>query len=176
MVQLIGGLLKVALPFFCSCFLKPCSIGLGIEFESFLRIGECLGRVSGAIVVRAQVHMSGDELSLALLIKRYSFLISLKRSRIISESLLSKTQRVDGLDIRRIQPERLLELLAGSQPVVLKGKQFAKVVVALARVWSIVNGLFEFGLCGVKTTDRHEIAAENFMGVCVLHIQAQRIG
>src|SRR5579864_6510441 len=126
MSERVSGLLKMPLPLRGSRFLKPGSIGHGIEFQRFLCIGKCLGRSPGAIVVRAQVHMGRDELSMTLLVQSNSFLISLKRGGIISESFLSEPQRVDGFDIGRIEPKCLLELLAGSQPVVLERKQFAQ--------------------------------------------------
>src|SRR5579864_1007654 len=145
MSERVGGLAKMPLALFCARFLEPGRIGLRIEFKCLLRIGKCLGRISGAIVVRAQVHMGRSKLSMTLLVQSNSFLISLKRGGIISESLLSEPQRIDGFDVRRIEPEYLLELLACSQPVVLERKQFAEIVVALTRVWGIVDGLFKFG-------------------------------
>jgi hypothetical protein len=84
MTQRIGGFLKMPLPLLCTRFLKPCGIGFGIEFQRFLRILESFRRLPSAIVVSAQVYMSAYELSVTLIVKGNSFLISLKRCGIIA--------------------------------------------------------------------------------------------
>src|SRR5579864_7458093 len=82
-IHRICGSLKLPLTLLGSSLLKPGGIGLRIELESFLRVLEGLYWISGAVVVRAQVHVGRDKLSVALLVEGDCFLISLKRAGVI---------------------------------------------------------------------------------------------
>src|SRR5215469_4280047 len=158
-IQGIGSLLKVSLPFLSPCLLKPCGVRLGIEFECLLRTVESLRRVSGAVVERTQVHMSGDEIAMALVVEGDRLLVSLNRAGIVPEGFPCKTERINRLDVSRIDPQSLLKLLARRDPIVLQRKQLAQIVVAFTRVWRVANGLFKLLLCRVKTADRHQITS-----------------
>src|SRR3954467_4270972 len=139
MIQRIGGSLKLARALLGSRFLKPGGIGFVVACQRFLRIIQGFFGISGAVVVGAQVHMSGDKFSLTLLVEGDCLLVALNRIRIVAQRFLRKPQRIDSLNVIGIETDGIFKLLTGGEPIVLQRKKLTEIVVTLAGVRRITN-------------------------------------
>ena len=95
------------------------------------------------------------------------------RAVVVAQGLQRKSERVQGFDVRRIDPKRFVECLPRGLPVVLDGEQLAKVVVKLGGVRLVADALLELDAGRVESADDHEIPAEYLVSLGVLDVQLE---
>ena len=176
LVERVHRRVQAPFPLVRPSLLEPRPIGLRIELDRLAGVFERLVRISRAIVVRAQVHVSGAEAAPARRVQLDGFLILRDRAGIVSQRFQREAQGVERLDVRRIDPKRRLECLPRGLPVVLDGKELAEVVVRLGGIRLVAEGLLELDLGGVESPDDHQIAPEDLVRFGVSNVELERLG
>src|SRR5437667_6476565 len=99
--------------------LKPCTIGFGINLRGFPSMLEGFLRVLSPVIVSAQIDMTSNERTASGFVEPDRSLVICDCSRIIAQGPESKAERVVRLDVRRVEPDRFLQLPLRGRVIVL---------------------------------------------------------